>query len=163
MTFLSVSPKAWEIVDAVGYVGYDALKPFQQAVENRFFPYTPSWQGVAALYAAAGLLLDEGLENSFSRHDAVSRLCRRRLVEMGIDLFPVPGAIPSPTVTAAKIPRGFTWETWDRQLRDQGLVIAGSYGPLAEKVFRLGHMGSQADMDLIERALNVIESVMRKR
>ncbi|MGA6925677.1 MAG: aminotransferase class V-fold PLP-dependent enzyme, partial [Desulfosarcina sp.] len=146
MSFLSVSPKAWEIIDAVGYVGYDALKPFRTAVKERYFPYTPSWQGVAALYTAAGILLDEGLENSFNRHDTVARTCRRRLVELGIDLFPAAGAIASPTVTAANIPRGLTWESWDRRLREQGLVAAGSYGPLAEKVFRLGHMGVQADM-----------------
>jgi aspartate aminotransferase-like enzyme len=156
MSFLSVSPRAWEIVDAVGYVGYDALKPFQQAVKDRFFPYTPNWQGVAALFTAAGILLDEGLENSFNRHDAVARFCRRRLVEMGVDLFPASGAIPSPTVTAARIPDGQSWETWDRRLREQGLVVAGSYGPLAEKVFRLGHMGAQADMKLMEQALDVI-------
>ncbi|MEE4114010.1 MAG: aminotransferase class V-fold PLP-dependent enzyme, partial [Desulfobacteraceae bacterium] len=160
MSFLSVSPRAWEIIDAVGYVGYDALKPFQHAVENRFFPYTPSWQGVAALYTAAGLLLDEGLENSYNRHDAVARFCRRRLVEMGIDLFPAPGAIPSPTVTAATIPQGFSWQTWDRRLREKGLVVAGSYGPLAEKVFRLGHMGSQADQALVEQAIRAIADAL---
>jgi aspartate aminotransferase-like enzyme len=160
VAFLSVSPRAWEIVDAVGYVGYDALKPFQTAVKSRFFPYTPSWQGVAALNTAAGMLLDEGLENSFNRHDAVSRFCRRRLVEMGIDLFPVSGAIPSPTVTAAMIPQGFSWETWDRRLREEGLAVAGSYGPLAEKVFRLGHMGVQADMGLMERALDAIAGAL---
>jgi aspartate aminotransferase-like enzyme len=160
MSFLSVSPKAWEIIDAVSYVGYDALMPFQHAVENRFFPYTPSWQGVAALFTAAGLLLDEGLENSFNRHDAVARFCRQRLVEMGIDLFPAPGAIPSPTVTAALIPEGFTWDAWDRRLREQGLVVAGSYGPLAEKVFRLGHMGTQADRALVKQALEVIAGAL---
>ncbi|BBO83685.1 aminotransferase [Desulfosarcina ovata subsp. sediminis] len=160
MSFLSVSPKAWEIIDAVGYVGYDALNPFRQAVENRYFPYTPSWQGVAALYVAAGLLLDEGLENSFNRHDRVARHCRQRLVEMGIDLFPAAGAVPSPTVTAAKIPQGLTWETWDRRLRDAGLVVAGSYGPLAGKVFRLGHMGTQADPDLVDQALDVIAGAL---
>ena len=160
MSFLSVSPRAWEIIDAVGYVGYDALKPFQHAVENRFFPYTPSWQGVAALFAAAGLLLDEGLGNSFNRHDAVARLCRQRLVEMGIDLFPAPKAIPSPTVTAAVIPEGYTWDAWDRRLREHGLVVAGSYGPLAEKIFRLGHMGAQADRALVKQALDVIAGAL---
>jgi len=160
MSFLSVSPRAWEIIDAVGYVGYDALKPFQHAVENRFFPYTPNWQGVAALFKAAGLLLEEGLENSFNRHDEVARFCRQRLVEMGIDLFPAPGAIPSPTVTAALIPESFSWDAWDRRLREQGLVVAGSYGPLAEKVFRLGHMGAQADRALVEQALAVITGAL---
>ncbi len=160
MSFLSVSPRAWEIINAVGYVGYDALMPFQHAVENRYFPYTPSWQGVAALHKAAGLLLDEDLENSFNRHDAVARFCRQRLVELGIDLFPAPGAIPSPTVTAALIPQGLTWDAWDRRLREKGLVAAGSYGPLAEKVFRLGHMGAQADRALVEQALEVIASAL---
>ena len=160
MCFLSVSPKAWEIVEAVGYVGYDALKPFHRAVKDRFFPYTPNWPGVAALYTAAELLLEEGLENSYNRHDTVAKRCRTRLVEMGVDLFPTADAIPSPTVTAAKIPDGFTWDAWDRRLRESGLVVAGSYGPLAEKVFRLGHMGTQADMHLMEKALDVIAEAL---
>ncbi|PID40652.1 MAG: aminotransferase [Proteobacteria bacterium] len=160
MSFLSVSPKAWEIVDAVGYVGYDALKPFQHAVEKRYFPYTPNWQGIAALHTAAGRLLDEGLENCFLRHDEVARYCRNRLIELGIDLFPASEAVMSPTVTAAKIPEGFNWSSWDRRLREEGLVVAGSYGPLAEKVFRLGHMGAQADMGLMKEALDVVETVI---
>jgi aspartate aminotransferase-like enzyme len=160
MSFLSVSHKAWEIIDAVDYVGYDALKPFQQVVENHYFPYTPNWQGVAALHAAADRLLEEGLENSYNRHDSVARFCRSKLVETGIGLFPSSKAIPSPTVTAAMVPERFSWETWDRRLRDQGLVVAGSYGPLDGKVFRLGHMGSQADMELMERALAVIADAL---
>ncbi|GAB6905012.1 Aminotransferase class V [Desulfosarcina cetonica] len=160
MSFLSVSPKAWEIIEAVGYVGYDALKPFHQAVENRYFPYTPSWQGVAALFVAAGLLLEEGLTNSFDRHARVAAHCRQRLAGMGIDLFPAADAVSSPTVTAAKIPNGFTWAQWDQRLRADGLVVAGSYGPLADKVFRLGHMGSQADMALVDRALDVVAGAL---
>ena len=160
MSFLSVSPKAWEIIEAVDYVGYDALKPFQRAVNNRYFPYTPSWQGVAALFTAAGMLLEEGLDNGFNRHDHVARLCRQRLKALGIDLFPAPDAIPSPTVTAARIPEGVSWDVWDRRLREDGLVVAGSYGPLAEKVFRIGHMGTQADKRLVERALDVIAGAL---
>ena len=160
MAFLSVSPKAWEIIEAVDYVGYDALKPFKHAVKNAFFPYTPSWQGVAALFTAAGLLLGEGLENSFDRHDRAARLCRQRLRDLGIALFPAAGAILSPTVTAAKVPEGISWAAWDRRLRDRGLVVAGSYGPLAGKVFRIGHMGSQADTSLVDKAMDIIANAL---
>ncbi len=160
MCFLSVSPKAWEIIDAVDYVGYDALKPFQNAVAHRYFPYTPSWQGVAALHTAARMLLAEGLEKSFNRHNKVARFCRRSLVEMDIELFPAKGAISSPTVTAAKVPVKYGWETWDRRLRAQGLVVAGSYGPLTDKVFRIGHMGTQADMELVRRAMAAIAEAL---
>ena len=160
MSFLSVSHKAWENIDAVEYVGYDAVKPIKKTVENYYFPYTPNWQGVAALHTAAGMLLEEGLENSYNRHDTVARFCRNQLVEIGIELFPSDKAIPSPTVTAAKVPERFSWETWDRRLRDQGLAVAGSYGPLAGKVFRLGHMGSQANRELMQRAIAVIADAL---
>jgi len=40
------------------------------------------------------------------------------------------------------------------------LVVAGSYGPLTNKVFRLGHMGTQADKDLVVQALDVIKKVL---
>ena len=69
--------------------------------------------------------------------------------------------MPSPTVTAVNVPPEVTWEVFDAKLREGGLVAGGSFGQLAGKVFRLGHMGTQADMGLVERALNVVESVVQ--
>jgi aspartate aminotransferase-like enzyme len=79
---------------------------------------------------------------------------------MGIELFPAAAAVKSPTVTAANIPAGLSWEELDRRCRERGLAIAGSYGPLAGKVFRIGHMGSQADLKLLEHGLNILEAVL---
>lgn len=163
MAFLAVSDRAWDIIHAVDYVGYDALKPFFTAQAEHYFPYTPNWHGVAALNAGAGLLLSEGLAASFARHNAVAELCRRGLAEMGIALYPAPNAIPSPTVTAALVPDGITWADFDARLRAHGLAAGGSYGPLAGKVFRLGHMGTQADASLVQRALDVLKTVLNNR
>jgi aspartate aminotransferase-like enzyme len=148
------------VIEVVGYAGYDALKPFRTALADRYFPYTPNWHGVAALHAAAGLLLDEGLAQGFARHQRVAAYCRQELVRLGLELFPAPSAVASPTVTAVKLPVGKSWPAFDAALRRHGLVVAGSYGPLAGKVFRLGHMGSQADMALVERAVEVIAGVV---
>jgi aspartate aminotransferase-like enzyme len=63
--FLSVSAKAWEIIEQVNYVGYDAIKPFRTAVEKHYFPYTPGWQATAGLNAGAEAILHEGLEACF--------------------------------------------------------------------------------------------------
>jgi aspartate aminotransferase-like enzyme len=158
--FLSVSETAWEVIRQVNYVGYDALKPFYNAPAEHYFPYTPNWHGVASLNAGAELILNEGLDNSFTRHEAVAAYCRKKLNEMGLSLFPALDAEPSPTVTAVKMPDEFTWPEFDATLRQHGLVVGGSYGPLAGKVFRLGHMGTQADMELVEQALSVIEKVI---
>ena len=161
-SFLSVSNAAWEIINQVDYVGYDALKPFQQAPQKHYFPYTPNWHGIAGLYAGASLILKGGLENSFARHESVARYCREQLIEMGFSLFPAPQAVQSPTVTAVSIPESITWQELDTKLRRHGLVVGGSYGPLAGKVFRLGHMGTQADMALAEQAIDVLSRISQE-
>ncbi len=163
MCFLSVSEAAWEIVHAVDYVGYDALKPFSSAQAEHYFPYTPNWHGVAALHAGASRLLAEGLSNSFTRHQTAAETCRDGLRQLGIALYPAENAVPSPTVTAAMVPDGFEWQSFDAELRARGLAVGGNYGALAGKVFRLGHMGTQADVSLVSEALGVIESVLRQR
>jgi aspartate aminotransferase-like enzyme len=76
---------------------------------------------------------------------------------MGLNLFPAPGAVSSPTVTAVNLPDDLQWEGFDGRLRNKGLVVGGSYGVHAGRVFRLGHMGIQADKTLVEKALDVIE------
>ena len=159
--FLCVSDRAWEVVDEVNYVGYDAIKPFRTAVADHYFPYTPNWQGTAGLNAGAEAVLKEGLENCFKRHSDVAALCREGLRALGYALFPAPDAVCSPTVTAVNLPAGIAWQEFDGRLRRSGLVVGGSYGERAGHVFRLGHMGTQADMGLVRQALDVLEKEIK--
>lgn len=163
MSFLTISERAWEIVQEVGYQGYDALQPFRNAQRDFYFPYTPYWHGMAALNKALELLLNEGLENSFKRHAEAAQACREGLLEAGLELFPVASAVQSPTVTAVKVPAGIPWKDLDSRFRQHGLAVGGNYGPLASKVFRLGHMGTQADLKLVHSALDVIKKVLKNR
>ena len=160
MAFLSVSERAWEIIEETGYVGYDALMPFREAVRNRYFPYTPYWHGTAQLHAACRLILDEGLTRVINRHEKVAAYCRERALQMGLTLFPAADAILSPTVTALYVPKGVSWKKLDAALREEGLVVGGNYGCLAGKVFRIGHMGAQADMQLVMEAMDVLEKTV---
>jgi len=160
MAFLSISPRAWEIAAEVNYAGYDALLPFREAREKFYFPHTPNWHGMAALHAGTQLILAEGLENVLRRHQGVAEICRSRITGMGLRLFPQPSAVPAPTVTAVYVPDGISWADFDRHLRLRGLAVGGSYGPLAGKIFRIGHMGSQADLLLVNQALDIIEEVV---
>jgi aspartate aminotransferase-like enzyme len=159
--FMSISDAAWEIIEAVGYVGYDALQPFRSAQKEHYFPYTPNWHGTAGLNAGAELILEEGLSNSIQRHAAVAAVCRRQIVAMGLELFPKPDAVASPTVTAVYLPRNLDWAQFDLSLRNRGLAVGGSYGELAGKIFRIGHMGTQADQALLAQALDVIAAVLQ--
>jgi aspartate aminotransferase-like enzyme len=157
---VAVSERAWDIISEVNYAGYDALAPYREALEKRWFPYTPAWASMAALHEACRLVLDEGLEQVYARHSQVAQYCRDRAREMGLSLYPVEEVGNSPTVTALQVPESIAWEGLDRRLREQGMGVAGSYGPLAGKVFRIGHMGAQAEMTLVERGMDVLARVL---
>ena len=80
---------------------------------------------------------------------------------MGLRLYPKSDEYSSPTVTAFYVPEKFTWGEFDNALRIRGLVVGGNYGSLAGKVFRIGHMGSQARNELVEEGMNIIQQVIR--
>ncbi|MEZ4734715.1 MAG: aminotransferase class V-fold PLP-dependent enzyme [Caldilineaceae bacterium] len=161
LAMISVSERAWERCTDVNYVGYDALLPWRQAMEQRYMPYTHNWHAMAGLQVALQRLFAEGLPQVYQRHSEAAAYCRQRLQAMGIALWPVNEVIASPTVTAAHLPAGWAWPAFDHALRAHGMAVGGNYGPLADKVFRIGHMGTQADRALIERGMDVIEQVIR--
>jgi aspartate aminotransferase-like enzyme len=164
MSMIGVSEAAWAHMERAGYQGYDSILPFRTVQEDGRCPYTPYWHGVAAVKTALDMLQEEGLDAVFARHEAVARQCRHGLAGLtgpgGLSLFPAPDAMASPTVTAALVPPQFTWKEWQQRLRQRGLLVAGSFGPMADKVFRLGHMGLQADPALMKKALAAIADAL---
>lgn len=157
---VAVSDRAWDAITEVSYTGYDALLPYREAVDKAVFPYTPAWASLAALNEACRLVLEEGLEQVYARHRDTASYCRQRAREMGLSLYPATEAASSPTVTALRVPEAMGWDELDRRLREQGMVVGGSLGPLADKVFRIGHMGVQANKALVEQGMDVLGRVI---
>ena len=156
LCFMAVSPAAWARAAEVNYQGYEALLPWKNVVAEKMCPYTPYWHGLAALNAAAAVLLRQGPQSVYARHAEVAEACRRGLHALGLPPSVDDDAVPSPTVTAAYLPKGVTYAQWAGQLKERGLVIAKSYGHLDGKIFRLGHMGTQASMGLMDKALAIL-------
>jgi aspartate aminotransferase-like enzyme len=162
LAMVAVSPQAWAVIDEVGYQGYDALQPWKRALENRYFPYTLHWHGIAALETACRRILDEGLDAVQARHQGAAELCRQGLLDLGLELYPQRVEYNSPTVTAARVPAALGWAELDRRLRRRGVGVGGNYGPLEGRVFRVGHMGTQADDGLVRAALEAIGESLRE-
>ena len=158
---ISVSDRAWEIIHNLGYQGYDALAPWEEAVKNRWFPYTMSWHALAGVKIACERILSEGLEQVIDRHARAAEYCRQRIRELGLELYPKKEDFCSPTVTAVKVPAKMSWKDLDTKLRVHGMAVGGSLGPLADKVFRIGHMGRQANLTLLVKGMEVLEEVLR--
>ncbi len=158
--FLSVSPAAWDLIKKVGYQGYDELLPYHNILAKEKFPYTPHWHGVAALNKAVSLLLAEGADNVFARHESAASFCREEFLKRGYTLYPSESAVKSPTVTSVNVPDGVDGRLLIGELRKNGLSCAGGLAGLSGKVFRFGHMGNQADIDLLEDAFQILDSVL---
>jgi aspartate aminotransferase-like enzyme len=158
---VAVSERAWDQIAAVGYTGYDALAPYRDALNEQWFPYTPAWASLAALSQACSLILEEGLDGVFARHERAAQVCRDRAREIGIELYPVDAAACAPTVTALKVPETIAWESLRLGLRARRMGVGGSLGPLKGRVFRIGHMGSQADVSLVNRGMDAVAQVIR--
>lgn len=159
---ITVSEPAWKTIEQVDYQGYDALGPWQHALAYQYFPYTLSWHATAALHVACRLILDEGVDTVIQRHADVAQMCRNRIRDMGLMPFQRWETASSPTVTAVRVPDGIPWQTLDAALRDEGMVVGGSWGELAGRVFRIGHMGTQADWDLVQDGMDVLEAVLEE-
>ncbi|MDR2726588.1 MAG: aminotransferase class V-fold PLP-dependent enzyme [Deltaproteobacteria bacterium] len=162
MAFVGVSDAAWERMAAVNYQGYDAILPFRTVYQDGRCPYTPYWHGVSALHAAALAIFREGLDEVFARHERAAARCRDGLAKLGIRLWTESHAVNAPTVTAALIPAGRDWSAWQKALSDRGLIVAGSFGPMAGKVFRIGHMGTQAQLHLVDMALEAVGDALER-
>ncbi len=160
ISIMGISAAAWEKAEKVNYAGYDAILPWRRVLEATLCPYTPYMAGVAALHASLNAIFQETLPSVYTRHSTAADYCRQRLLRLGIKLWPATYAKQSPTVTAAYIPDGFTWDTWNKALLQRGLAVGSSFGPMQDKVFRIGHMGSQANEELAKQALDIIEKVL---
>ncbi|MFP4275646.1 MAG: pyridoxal-phosphate-dependent aminotransferase family protein [Paracoccaceae bacterium] len=108
-----------------------------------YFPYTPPTQLFHGLRASLDLIRAEGLDNVIARHRRLAEGVRRGIHAMGLDLVAEHRTLHSDTVSAIRVPRGVDAREVLRIAYDRYNASFGSgLGPLAGKVFRIGHLGS---------------------
>eukprot|EP01089_Gocevia_fonbrunei_P012985 TRINITY_DN320_c0_g1_i1.p1 TRINITY_DN320_c0_g1~~TRINITY_DN320_c0_g1_i1.p1 ORF type:complete len:381 (+),score=51.76 TRINITY_DN320_c0_g1_i1:135-1277(+) len=162
LSIVTVSEQAWARIEQVKYSGYDALLPWKDAVKKLYLPYTFFWQGLRALQLSLDDFLREGEQAFLQRHEQSAVYVRDRITKMGLTLYCKDIAHASPTVTAVYVPEGWTWQELDKCLRSYAVTVGGNYGPLKEKVFRIGHMGSQANLSLLTTGMDLLEKVLQE-
>ena len=119
-------------------------------------PFTPATSIVVALNAALELILAEGLESVHARHVALGRACRAGAKAMGLELYS-PDADGAAVLTGILTPPGIDAVALRLALRDRyGITIAGGHGDVANRLFRIGHIG-YIDIFDITTALGAIE------
>jgi len=157
--FISVSPKAWKLVESskTGRYYLD-LRKAKKALDKNDTPFTSSITLIIALNEAIKMMQKDGLEYIFNRHKTMADATRAAMKALGLELFAPTAA--SNGVTAVKVPAGIDGEKLVKTMRDTyGVTIAGGQAELKGKIFRIAHMGYIAESDIIT-GLACIEKVL---
>ncbi len=120
------------------------------ANESGFFPYTPATNLLYGLSEALTMLLDEeGLEAVFARHDRHAEATRRAVAGWGLELLPTNPAEYSSALTAVLVPQGASADGLRAAILEHfDMSLGTGLGQLADKVFRIGHLGHFNDLTL---------------
>ncbi|ELZ12226.1 class V aminotransferase [Halovivax asiaticus JCM 14624] len=156
LTTAAISDRAWERMEAREPTSlYTNFLPWRDVSDG--FPYTHLDANVAGLDAAVDLVLDEGVEAVYARHEAAAERCRERGAELGLEPYP-DAERASPTVTAFSLP-GEAERVQQRVAAEEDVVLATGLGELADDILRIGHMGYNADVEKVDRAMDAVEAV----
>lgn len=114
-----------------------------------YFPYTPSTNLLYGLIEAIEMLREEGLDTVFARHRRHAEATRCAVGAWGLEVFCKDPRQYSDSLTAVLMPEGHSADEFRRIVREKFDMSLGSgLSKLADRVFRIGHLGDLNDLTL---------------
>jgi aspartate aminotransferase-like enzyme len=119
--------------------GYTDLAEIFEFEKKHQTPYTPNISLLFALDKRMDLLLAETYDKVYQRHMDMAAYTQN-WAKKHFAMFPEEG-YASITVSCIKNTLGKNISELNQKLAEKGLSISNGYGKLADKTFRIGHMG----------------------
>ncbi|MGQ4273864.1 pyridoxal-phosphate-dependent aminotransferase family protein [Terrihabitans sp. B22-R8] len=117
---------------------------------NGYFPYTPATNLLYGLREAIAMLLEEGLDNVFTRHNKMAEATRAAVRAWGLDVLCEEPSEYSPVLTAVLMPPGHDADAFRKiVLEKYDMSLGAGLSKLAGKVFRIGHLGECNNLTLL--------------
>lgn len=117
--------------------------------EKGFFPYTPATNLLYGLRESLQMLLEEGLDNVFSRHRRLAEATRRAVRAWGFEILCLNPEEYSNSLTAVLMPDGLNADELRQLILENfNMSLGTGLGKLKGKVFRIGHLGDFNDLML---------------
>lgn len=127
---------------------------------KRAYHHTAPVNTLYALHESLVMLQDEGLENSWKRHQDNHQALKAGLEALGLT-FIVPEAERLPQLNAVSIPDGVDdAAVRGRLLNEYNIEIGAGLGDLAGKVWRIGLMGHASRAENILLCVGALEAVL---
>ncbi|MEM6624706.1 MAG: aminotransferase class V-fold PLP-dependent enzyme [Pseudomonadota bacterium] len=118
--------------------------------QSGYFPYTNATTMLYGLAEAIDMLEEEGLENVFARHQRHARATRVAVQSWGLEIQCLDEREHSPVLTTVRMPEGHSADAFRATVLERFDMSLGSgLSKVADKVFRIGHLGDFNDLMLM--------------
>jgi aspartate aminotransferase-like enzyme len=160
LAFLSVSDKAWKVIEAnESHRYYFDLPGARERLKSWNSRFTPALALVTALDKSLALIKDEGIENVWARHYLLGQACRAGAETLGLELF---AKRPADGLTAVCMPEGLdAYQVYKRLLEKYGVTVGTGHTRIRNRVIRLAHLGYAGKFDVI-LGLASLEMVLKE-
>ncbi len=138
--------------------------PIMQAYEAGKPSYfgTPAVNLVQALEKSLELILKEGMQARFDRHQKMAQAFRAGLKALGLRSIPISDELSAATLSAPYYPEEIVGGDFLEQVNKEGVILAGGLLPeIKGDYFRIGHMGSINRADILA-TIGAIETALMK-
>ena len=151
LAFNAVSGKAMAASKSAGLQrSYWSWEEMVGPNEKGYFPYTPATNMLYGLNEAVDMLHEEGLDNVFARHTRHGAAARSAVRAWGLEVLCNRQGHESGVLTAVMMPEGHSADGFRATtLRHFDLSLGNGLSKVADKVFRIGHLGDFNDLTLM--------------
>lgn len=163
---VTVSAAAWDKIRAretrcnSWYLDLSLIEGYWD--ERRSYHHTAPISMVYALHEALALVLEEGLEARWARHERNGRALQAGFEAMGLELHADP-AHRLPVLTTVRIPAGVNdADVRAKLLHNHGIEIGGGLGDLRGKVWRVGLMGESSSAGNVLLFMSALGKLLRQ-
>jgi aspartate aminotransferase-like enzyme len=141
IAFLSVSPKAWALMDSSKLPRfYFNLKKERKNAVNGESSWTPATSLMLGMGEALKYIKTLGMDKLVDNAQQLARATRAACQALGLELF-APES-PSGSVTAIKAPAGMDSGVIVKEFKSRfGSIIANGQGSMKGQIFRIAHLG----------------------
>jgi alanine-glyoxylate transaminase/serine-glyoxylate transaminase/serine-pyruvate transaminase len=163
---VSLSPRAMEIATRrkqkvqSWYLDVNLLSSYwgQERVYHHTAPISMNY----AIHEALRLVLEEGLENRWQRHQRNHELLLKGLAALGLSIGSQPGH-QLWQLNAVTVPEGVDEAAVRKALlNDHNIEVGAGLGPMKGKIWRVGLMGETSSPENVNRFLEALQKSLKR-
>jgi len=157
ISFNALSPKALSLSRSAKLPrSFWAWDEIVEMNKSGYWPYTPNTNLLYGLSESLDMLLEQGLDAVFARHQRWAEGVRIAVRAWGLPIQCADAAVYSPVLTGVVTPPGVDADALRRLIHERfDLSLGTGLGKVRGRMFRIGHLGDCNDLTLVATVAGV--------